>query len=156
MNKNAILIAMSFLSWTGQLWAETSIETKDMGLSKTDIFESPTPKPFTFPDNFPGNGKTLPRAYPNAPPQIPHNIISFKPITKTNNMCLGCHNNPAMIGQKVKGMPTSIPLSHYTDVRNKPNIQGKNLVGARYVCTQCHVPQANVDTLVENDFETFK
>lgn len=154
MKKYLLVILFGSASWTSQLWAESTIETKDMGLSKSDVFETPVPKTFAYPDSFPGTGKTLPRAYPDAPPQIPHNIASFKPITAANNMCMGCHNNPAMIGQKVKGMPTSMPVSHYTDVRNKPNVQGENVIGARYVCTQCHVPQANVKTLVDNLFTT--
>ncbi|MDH5547434.1 MAG: nitrate reductase cytochrome c-type subunit [Gammaproteobacteria bacterium] len=70
-----------------------------------------------------------------------------------NNMCQGCHHNPGMIGQKIKGMPTSIPQSHYTDLRNTSEVQIKTPVGARYVCTQCHVPQANVQPLVGNTFQ---
>ena len=156
MNKVLWLIVLGLLLGIGQTWAETAINDKNRGLSNISIFETPTPKAFAYPDSFPGTGKTLPRAYPDAPPQIPHGITGFKPITAANNMCMGCHNMPAMIGQKVKGMPTSIPVSHYIDLRNKPDIQGKDVIGARYVCTQCHVPQANVKMLVDNTFETAK
>ena len=47
-------------------------------------------------------------------------------------------------------MATAIPVSHYTDQCNAPGKMGKELVGARYVCTQCHVPQANAKPLVDN------
>ena len=152
MKKYLTTLFIGLLSVTQQLWAEPIIKDKDMGLSKSDVFETPTPKAFSYSTHFPGTGETIPRAFAGAPPQIPHNISSFKPITAANNMCMGCHHNPAMIGQRVKGLPTSMPASHYTDVRNKPSVQGKEVIGARYVCTQCHVPQAQVDTLVDNLF----
>ena len=135
--------------------ANNAIADVDMGLSKTSVFDTPEPQAVTYTDKFPGSSTVLPRAYPNAPPQIPHNIDSFKPITAKNNACIGCHNNPSLRGKEVaKGMPTPIPESHYTDLRNKPDIVGEQLVGARYVCTQCHVPQANVDVLVDNTFQS--
>jgi nitrate reductase cytochrome c-type subunit len=58
-----------------------------------------------------------------------------------------------MHGQAIpKGMPTPIPESHYTDLRHKPDTVREQIVEARYVCTQCHVAQANVEALVENSF----
>ena len=131
------------------------IAATDMGLSKTSVFDTPEPQTFAYSDKFPGSSTVLPRAYPNAPPQIPHNIDSFKPITAANNACVGCHTNPSLWGKEIpKGTPTPIPESHYTDLRNKPDTVGKQLVGARYVCTQCHVPQANVGVLVGNTFKS--
>ena len=131
-----------------------AIADAEMGLSKTSVFDTPEPQTYTYSDKFPGTSTVLPRAYLNAPPQIPHNIESFKPITASNNACIGCHTNPALWGKTVpQGTPTPIPESHYTDLRNKPNVVGDKLVGARYVCTQCHVPQANVKVLVENSFK---
>jgi len=152
MKHTLILMLLLLCSW--QLWAESAIKDKAMGLSKTSVFETPTPQAFDYNKNFPGTGQVLPRAYLNAPPQIPHNIESFKPITASKNVCMGCHYNPSMIGKKVKGTPTSLPVSHYTDLRNKPDVQTNTVIGARYVCTQCHVPQAEVDTLVDNTFKS--
>lgn len=57
------------------------------------------------------------------------------------NQCKGCHDRPQMWGAKRKGLPTPIPESHYTDMRNDPGTVGKKLVSARSVCTQCHVPR---------------
>ena len=143
-----------FLTLTLQETAlsQNAINDSNMGLSKTSVFDTPVPEPFQYSDKFPGSSQVLPRAYPGAPPQIPHNIDSFKPVTAKNNMCMGCHNNPSMRGKTVKGMATPMPESHYTDQRHKPGIVSNQMIGARYVCTQCHVPQANSKTLVDNIF----
>ena len=128
------------------------ISDKELGLSKSAVFDTPSPEAFAYEEAPLGSGNTLPRAYPGAPPQIPHGIQGFTPITASNNTCVGCHNNPAMWDQKVKGAPTPMPKSHYIDMRNAPENVTKQLIGARYVCTQCHVPQAGVQPLVDNKF----
>lgn len=134
-----------------------AVADKDMGLSKTSVFDTPDPETFSYSDKFPGSSSVFPRAYPDAPPQIPHNIDSFKPITTDNNACMGCHNNPSMRGKEIpEGMPTPMPESHYIDLRHKPDTVREQIVEARYVCTQCHVPQANVEVLVENSFASQK
>lgn len=134
--------------------ADKFFSDKGLGLSKTSVFEVPTPEPFDYNEAFPGTSKILPRAYPGAPPQIPHNIQMFTPITAANNACLACHDKRELIGKKAAGQPTPIPLSHYTDLRHAPDKAGKKLVGARYLCTQCHVPQGKVPPLVENNFSS--
>ena len=141
-------------SAAGNTAIEKGIADASVGLSKTSVFETPDPQPVSYSDKFPGTSTVLPRAYLDAPPQIPHNIDSFKPITSSNNACMGCHNNPSMRGKEIaKGMPTPMPESHYVDLRHKPDAVRDQIVEARYVCTQCHVPQANVETLVENTFK---
>jgi len=152
IQKTVIAVSLSVLFLVINVHAGQGVADRDLGLSKTDVNDSPAPDSFHYSDKFPGSSDVLPRAYPGAPPQIPHNIESFIPVTAKNNMCKGCHDNPAMMGKKVKGMATAIPASHYTDVRHAPGKMGKELVGARYVCTQCHVPQANAKALVENTF----
>lgn len=131
-----------------------AIPDSQLGLVKQSVKETPVPKAFHYSDKFPGTSDVLPRSYHGAPPQIPHNIESFIPVTKDNNMCKSCHDTPDNIGKpRVKGTPTPIPASHYTDVRFG-NKKGKQVIGARTVCTQCHVPQAQVKPLVENTFTT--
>ena len=129
------------------------IKENSLGLSKTSVNDSPVSEKFSYSDKFPGTSEVLPRAFPGAPVQIPHNIEPFLPVTAKNNMCKTCHDKPAMWGKKVKGQPTAIPESHYTDLRFAPGKVTKKLIGARYVCTQCHVPQANVKPLVINTFD---
>lgn len=150
VKKTCCLLATALLYTTVQ--AAPPVEAASLGLSKTGVSESPASEKFSYSKDFPGTSKLLPRAYLNAPPQIPHNIEPFLPVTAKNNSCKMCHHNPAMMGKKVKGQATAIPVSHYTDQRHTPGVVSKELIGARYVCTQCHVPQANVKPLVENTF----
>jgi cytochrome c-type protein NapB len=132
--------------------ASKPVKDSSLGLSKTSVNDSPVSEKFSYSDKFPGTSNVLPRAYPGAPAQIPHNIESFLPVTSKNNACKMCHDNPSMQGKKVKGQATAIPASHYTDLRFTPGKVTTELIGARYVCTQCHVPQANVKPLVTNTF----
>jgi cytochrome c-type protein NapB len=146
----------------GILRAEEAVKDADLGLSKKGVFETPTPQPFSYGKAFPGTSKTLPRAYPGVPPQIPHDIEMFTPVTRAKNACTACHDKPGMAGQKAPGAPTPMPASHYTDtpmpashytdLRRAPDKVTGKLTGARFVCTLCHVPQAGVKPLVGNTF----
>jgi cytochrome c-type protein NapB len=148
----AILAMVMGIASLGTAHAGQAIADTDLGLSKASVFETPSPKAFSYSGASPGSGKILPRAYPGAPPQVPHDIESFLPLTLDNNMCISCHDRPEMMGKRQEGEPTPMPASHYTDLRHAPGkVRGK-VVGARFVCVQCHVPQANVKPLVENTF----
>ena len=155
-NTISVFIVTLFFTLPGMALSGNAVNDKDMGLSKTSVFDTPSPEPFKYSDKFPGTSQVLPRAYPDAPPQIPHNIDSFKPVTAKNNMCIGCHNNPSMRGKTVKGMATPMPESHYTDIRHAPGKVTDQMIGARYVCTQCHVPQSDAKKLVDNIFDEKK
>lgn len=117
-----------------------------LGLSKTSVYDVPDPQAFQYRDAAPFTAQLLPRAYQGAPPQVPHDIKDFLPITRDNNMCVGCHQQPDLIGKKAKGQPTPLPASHYVDVKANTMHMG------RYNCTQCHTPQASVKPLVDNNF----
>jgi len=52
-----------------------------LGLSKTSVFDTPTPKTVDYDTAAPGQGKTQARYFPGAPATIPHNIDAFMPIT---------------------------------------------------------------------------
>ena len=72
-------------------------------------------------------------------------------MTAKNNMCLSCHNQPALIDKpQPKGVATPMPKSHYIDTRRAPDKVTDKPSGARFICTQCHVPQAGVQPLVDN------
>lgn len=129
------------------------IKTESMGLSKTSVFEVPEPKIYHYKGAAPGENKLLPRAYLGAPPQVPHAVIDFLPITRDNNLCVACHAQPDLWGKKIEaGTPVPIPPSHYTDRRNAPDTVTDHLINGRYNCNQCHVPQADAPALVENTF----
>ncbi len=135
--------------------ATQGIRADSMGLSKGSVFDVPAQQVYASKALPPGQNKLLPRAYLNAPPQVPHQVDDFLPITAQSNMCIACHNVPDLWGkQREAGQPTPIPPSHYTDQRNAPGKVGAQLVNARYTCNQCHVPQLDAKPLVANTFST--
>ena len=153
-----LMLALPMLLFSGNALAGKPVPDTQLGLNKTAVTDSPPPEKFSYSKNFPGIDPVLKRAYPGAPPQIPHNIEPFLPVSKDRNMCKTCHDKRDTFdasgkAKKVKGQPTAIPASHYIDHRLGNGRIGKTVVGARTVCTQCHVPQANVKPLVENTFD---
>jgi cytochrome c-type protein NapB len=153
---SALLAATAWLAASSS-YAATTIKTEDMGLSKTSVYDVPTPRIYHYSVSAPGQSKLLPRAYSGAPPQVPHDIADFLPITRENNLCIACHTQPEQWGKKrEEGAPTPIPPSHYTDRRNAPDKVTDHLINGRYNCNQCHVPQADGPALVENTFERKK
>lgn len=143
------------ITGAGASIAGQTIQSNDTGLSKGSVFDTPTPPVYHYGTAAPGTSKVLPRAYLNAPPQVPHDISDFLPITVQNNMCINCHNVKDQWGKKrEKGTPTPLPPSHYTDQRNAPGKVTDNVINARFNCNQCHVPQTNAPALVENSFGT--
>ena len=125
------------------------IPDSSLGLSKTSVFETPTPKTVDYDTAAPGQGQAPARYFPGAPAIIPHTIHGFVPIKPDANACLGCHDRPEMSGKKVAGMPTPMPASHYSDpwVKDKP---ARKVSGARYNCILCHAPQTDAKPLVRN------
>ena len=148
--KSTVLI-IGVLALSSLAWAKSGGPVSDsaMGLSKASVFDDPSPPAFVYPDTKPAAARPLPRAYEGAPPQVPHGIADFLPITADENTCLSCHDKPKLMGKKLKGLATPMPESHYTKVDNKWQLNNN-----RYVCTQCHVAQANVKDLVGNTFRT--
>jgi cytochrome c-type protein NapB len=99
----------------------------------------------------PGKTKPIPKAFVTAPPMIPHSIKGMVPIKVGKNQCLSCHDPKMAKTLKI----TPIPPSHFVD-NFKGGKKEKKLAGSRYFCTTCHVPQAQVDPVIENKFETIK
>lgn len=115
-----------------------------LGLARGSVFEVPSPPLYQDETSAPGAGRLLPRANRETPPRIPHGAGEYLPITRASNMCADCHDT----GQpRKKGEPTPIPASHYVDLRHAAAAKGGKLVGARYVCTACHVASSNAPPL---------
>lgn len=114
------------------------IDINSMSLEKTSPFETPTPKAF-------GENAGLYReTQMGMPAMIPHGVGNFM-ITRDNNPCIMCHGNQDKIGAaKVKGVPTSMPATHWTKVDGK-----LVTAAARHECMLCHATQADVQPLVE-------
>ena len=109
-----------------------------------------------YPNTKAGESAMLERDFPDAPPQIPHTVVDMYPITMDENECLECHHpdnvtskedlpvtdshfEAPVMGRGDPGDPMIWVVKDYKKI--------KDVVGARYNCDMCHVPQAsNVDT----------
>jgi cytochrome c-type protein NapB len=85
------------------------------------------------------------RNYPEQPPTIPHQIEGYQ-IDINANRCLSCHSRTAT-GESQAPM---VSITHFMDR------DGQVLAAVsprRYFCTQCHIPQHEVDPPIPNTFE---
>jgi len=126
-----------------------AIPDHQIGLSKVDVRDVPDPDPVADDTSEPGERGVLPRAFVGTPPMISHTATDYLPITRDENLCLECHR---IEGEKEEGLPTPIPASHYTDLRNAPSVVRDEVAGARYNCMACHVPQTEATPLVASCF----
>lgn len=137
------------LAWAGeQAWSDDEI-----GLAAS-VFDSPDPVAFDYIATDPEDANTtLPAAFDDAPPAIPHSIADSGVVTLKSNKCLKCHDDQELWDKdKDADEPSPMPKSHYVDFRHEPGAVRPKVIGSRYFCLQCHVPQAEVDLLVGNDF----
>jgi cytochrome c-type protein NapB len=128
-----------------------AIDDLNMGLSKSSVFDTPTPTPAAYSDAKPGRNEWLPRAWDGIPPQIPHRTDMYLPVVAADNQCLDCHDVPKYIDKprntdRSKKSKSPMSRDHYTDETLE------TVTGARFNCTQCHVPQSNATPLVESTF----
>jgi nitrate reductase cytochrome c-type subunit len=95
----------------------------------------------TYPTGPPGQTKKLERPYPGAPPLIPHSIEGLG-VTRSGNDCLACHSEGVEVE---KGhIATKVPPSHYVNEYTGQQTK-EEVIGVRYHCLQCHVPQSQED-----------
>ena len=147
-----------------------------LGLRKVDLYSEDKAEGVQadFSRPAPGSATKFERAFVNAPPMVPHSVEGLLPITQNNNQCLGCH-----MPESAKSMgATPIPVSHFTNYRPKTVVKGNEVVKegkvlsksntadvklakasksdklyqGRFNCSQCHAPQAKIDTVVGNTF----
>ena len=154
-----------------------------LGLRQTDLYSEEAETEGVqadFSRPAPGASTKFERAFVNAPPMIPHSVEGLLPITQSNNQCIGCHMPETA---KAMGA-TPIPVSHFTNYRpttvykdgelvkegktvgmggelgNVSDIvvakakKSDKLYQGRFNCSQCHAPQAKIDTVVGNTFES--
>ena len=80
------------------------------------------------------------RTFTQQPPLIPHSIRGYQQ-TKDANTCLMCHN-------KESANQWGAKPAHYQTVDGQQVLDNR-----RYFCLQCHVPQAESEPLLENNFK---
>ncbi len=159
------------------LGKKKEVTEEALGLRKTNLYAEESETVGVKADYnrpAPGSSTKFERAFVNAPPMIPHSVEGLLPITQNNNQCLGCH-----MPETAKSVgATAIPESHFTNYRpttvyknGKVVKEGKELAASntsdvllakakksnklyqgRFNCSQCHAPQAKIDTVVGNTF----
>lgn len=144
----AALLAGVLLALVGYRGAaETTRADARNAAADTAVVEAPpvasllaTGKPGrnAWPHTDPGTTRVLPRVYPGAPPRIPHNPVDFA-ITRGDNDCLVCHLEGAEFSEG--HVATRIPPSHFVNEQTGET-RAATIVGIRYNCRQCHLPQA--------------
>jgi len=159
------------------------VSESTLGLRKADLYTEETVKPNAadFDRPAPGSSTKFERAYVNAPPMIPHSVEGLLPITQNNNQCLGCHMpesakamgaTPIPVshftnyrpttelkdGELVKegkkvGIQKGDELGNVGDIKIAKPKKLDHLYQGRFNCSQCHAPQAKIDTAVGNTFQ---
>lgn len=82
--------------------------------------------------------------FEDQPPMIPHGIDKTR-ITLNENSCMSCHSKAYSKTENA----VRPPKSHY---KTREGDKLGQISTGRYFCTQCHVPQAYTEALVDNDF----
>lgn len=134
--------------------AGDEIDDSQIGLVKVSVYDVDTPPAFAFPTDDPDEVDGLPRAFPGAPPQVPHEMASMLPLQyfgdslKEGNQCLDCHDKPRHIGKK-SSRRSPMSKSHYNAVGPQKSWK---ISGTRFNCNQCHTPVSDAKPLVASTF----
>jgi nitrate reductase cytochrome c-type subunit len=90
-----------------------------------------------YPSGGPGETRPLERPYEIAPPLVPHDVSGLV-VNRAGNDCLDCHLDGMEVDEG--HVATRIPPSHHENPRTHERVVD-GVVGTRYNCLQCHVPQ---------------
>lgn len=108
----------------------------------TPLAQTVKPAPMVDPDN---SDIRRTRNYAMQPPVIPHKIENYQ-TDKNANRCMMCH-------ARTRTQESQAPMISVTHFQNRDGNFLAELSPLRYFCLQCHVPQANLNPLVENRFK---
>ena len=84
------------------------------------------------------------RNYAMQPPVVPHKIEGYQ-LDKNANKCMMCH-------ARTRTQESQAPMISVTHFMDRQGNFLAELSPRRYFCLQCHVPQADLKPLVENEF----
>lgn len=135
-------LTLLFIAFAGFALANENVEPVGSSIDKS--VENVTP---AF-HNMPKDLGSIPLTYQGQPPLIPHGIRGLQ-VTLNTNQCLGCHGLDAF---QVTGAPR-LPASHF---KGRDGVAHESESPRRYFCLQCHVPQAEVDPIIQNKFDSIK
>ena len=149
--KIKVFAAGIFCICTSSLSAE-AVDELNIGIGEDNVFSDATPTPFAYSTSKAGKSELIPPAYVTVPPQIPHSINKYLPITAEDNGCTDCHDKKNKIGKTEHKMGKKIPMpeNHYGGFKGEGDKE--EISGARYTCTQCHVAQSGAKPLVGNTY----
>lgn len=85
------------------------------------------------------------RDFSTQPPTIPHKIDGYQ-LDKNVNRCIFCHN-------RTRTNESNAPPISATHNMNRDGTVLEDLSPRRYFCTQCHVPQHDLEPRVNNNYE---
>lgn len=172
------LAVTSCIVFIGCSKAQPTYSEESLGLRKDNLYneDKVVPEETHYSKVAPSTGgKTLKRAFQDAPPMIPHDVEGMLPITINNNQCVSCHSPE--VAPSLGALP--YPNSHMINFRPDTSLakdgkitkNGKEidntsseklanvsikhlnkLSSARFNCTQCHAPQSKGE-LVGNTFQ---
>jgi nitrate reductase (cytochrome), electron transfer subunit len=108
----------------------------------TPLAETTKPPALVNPDN---SDVKRQRNYAMQPPIIPHKIENYQ-VDKSANRCMMCH-------ARTRTQESQAPMISVTHFQNRDGNFLAELSPRRYFCLQCHVPQANLEPLVPNQFK---
>ncbi len=137
MRHFALVLALTTLVFSGTVMAADDGNT----LRKNSMFKNNLIPPVPiYQGDEPGGNNPLPRGSITAPPQIPHSIEGLM-ISKDQNDCMDCHDP----NNQMEDTPF-VTATH---------LYGGGITMARFQCNMCHVPQTNVQPLVQNENDQF-
>ena len=160
-----------------------TVTESTLGLRKADLYseDTVTPNAADFDRPAPGSSTKFERAYVNAPPMIPHSVEGLLPITQSSNQCIGCHMPEAAKAMNATPIPVSHftnyrpetvlkdgellkegkvvglgkdGIGNVSDIVVAKAKKSDKLYQGRFNCSQCHAPQAKIDTAVGNTFQS--
>ncbi len=107
----------------------------------TALDQTTVPPPLVNPDN---SDIRRSRNFAMQPPVIPHKVEGYQ-LDKNANRCMMCH-------ARTRTQESQAPMISVTHFMDRDGNFLAELSPRRYFCMQCHVPQANVNPLIDNKF----
>ncbi len=136
--RKLVLVALVLLA-AGSALAQDGLVTLRQG-TPLDVNASPPPIPAVVNSDI-----RQVRNWPEQPPVIPHQIDNYQ-IDLNVNKCLTCHSRTAVAVSQA-------PMVSVTHFMNREGQVLAAVTPRRFFCTQCHVPQVDVQPPVGNTFE---
>lgn len=142
MNRSIIAVIVLTAGAVLAAWAQAQENSESLATLRLHAIES-EPEPPRIADVVDTDVKRQ-RIHPMQPPTIPHKIDNYQ-VDLRANRCLSCHSRTRV----EESQAPMVSITHYTGRDGEVLAE---VSPRRYFCTQCHVPQTDAPSLVENTF----